>query len=254
MKSFLIIGNWKLNKTCKEAINYVESFKKSLRVKKVQCGLAVPFTALGALSDALKGSDILLGAQSVSDQSQGAYTGEVSAEMVKELGSSFTLIGHSERRHIYSESSKLIQEKVRRAIDEGLMPVLCLGETAQQREQHQTKQVLKDQLFSAIDGLTKDECKQIILAYEPVWAIGTGHAATAEHAQEIHKNIRDFLAEKWGEELSSLVKILYGGSVKNENILQFLSLNDINGALVGGASLNAESFADMVNLVEENET
>ncbi len=251
MKEFFIVGNWKLNKTISESTQFVKNLMPLLTQGTSRCGIAAPFTALESLVKESKGTDLLIGSQNVSDQKDGAYTGEISAEMIKDVGAGFALIGHSERRQFYHESDELLGKKIKRALMGGLIPILCIGESLEQKQANEVISVLENQLDKALGALNQDEMSSICIAYEPVWAIGTGHAATPADVQKTHKIIRDFLARKWGEKVCYHLKILYGGSVKPDNIRELLSQPDIDGALIGGASLEVESFAKMVNIARE---
>ena len=236
---FMIIGNWKMYKTPAEAAFFIEALKPKLAQSRAY--LAVPFPALVPACEAAKGSGIEIGAQNLSEHKEGAYTGEVSAGMIRASGASFTLIGHSERRQYYGESDDLVHAKLRRAILSGLKPILCIGETENEREQGKTEEVIKTQLKGALGKIEPDELKELIVAYEPVWAIGTGKSASAEMANEAHGVIKAFLKSYMLD-----VMVLYGGSVKPENAKELLAMEHIDGALVGGASLNIESFIQII--------
>jgi len=218
-----IIGNWKMHKTREDAKAFLESL--SIEGCQARVGLAVPYTAISAISG------IMVGAQNVSEYTHGAYTGEISAEMLVELGATFTLIGHSERRTIYGESDEVCRQKLERAKEAGLLPIFCVGESEREREEGKTDEVVKRQL----DGVSPEG---IVVAYEPVWAIGTGKTATPEIAETVHETIRSFLG-------SSDVSILYGGSVKPDNVAELMAQPNIDGALVGGASLDPETFSKL---------
>lgn len=251
MKNFLIIGNWKSNKTVSEALDFIKKLLPLIRPGHSRYGIAAPFTCLQSLAQEAKGTEILIGSQNISEQVGGAFTGEISTRMIKDVGATFSLIGHSERRLLYSESDELIKKKIKRSLLDGVRPILCIGETLEQRESGNVIKVLENQLFQALSDLNKDELHAVTIAYEPVWAIGTGRAATPETAQETHKILRDFLVRKWGEEVCYSLKILYGGSVTPENIKDLLKQPDIDGALVGGASLDEGLFAKIVNFARE---
>lgn len=251
MKEFLIIGNWKLHKTRAEASEFVKKLLPLIRPGQSRFGIAAPFTCIESVQQEAKGTELLVGAQNISEHESGAYTGEISTHMIKDVGATFSLIGHSERRLFYHENDEILKKKLKRALLDGIKPILCVGETLEQRESHQAIKVLEEQLSNALSDLDRDEMHSVSIAYEPVWAIGTGHAATPETAQETHKLLRDFLARKWGEEVCYHLKILYGGSVNPGNIRSLLEQPDIDGALIGGASLEAESFAEMVNYARE---
>jgi triosephosphate isomerase len=243
MKQFLIIGNWKMYKTAQEAQEFLAALLPLIEKSPVKVGLAVPFTALHAMQT----RSVWIGAQNMHDALEGAFTGEISARMLKEAGAGFVLLGHSERRQIFQESNAFIQKKAKRALQEGLIPVLCVGETEQERERGKTQEVLLKQLNECLADLSKEELQKCLLAYEPVWAIGTGKSATPEMAEEAHLICRNFISEKCGRDLAQNIPILYGGSVKPDNVRTLLKMPNINGALVGGASLTVSSFAELIN-------
>lgn len=236
----MIIGNWKMYKTGKEAAEFIRVLVSLIKDTSAQAFLAVPFTALEASVHAAAGSKVVIGAQNMHDAEEGAFTGEISATMLRSIGAQFVILGHSERRELFKESDAFINRKVKSALKMGLKPILCIGETAQQRESNHIAAVLQAQLKNSLDGLSENELKEVVVAYEPIWAIGTGKTATPEIAQETHRLIRHYLPKT--------IPILYGGSVKPENSVSLLAQPDINGALVGGASLNVESFAKIVTL------
>ncbi|MCP5491778.1 MAG: triose-phosphate isomerase [Chlamydiales bacterium] len=227
-KEPIIIGNWKMHKTPAEAVAFIEALN-------CKAHLAVPFPALQAASEAARGKDIEIGAQDLCEHSAGAFTGEVSGEMIRACGASFVLVGHSERRHIYGESDELINAKLKQAIKAGLMPVLCIGETLSERELNKTEEVLERQLTLGLEGVDAP----FIIAYEPVWAIGTGKSASAQMAEQAHVAIRRFLK-------NIKVPILYGGSVNPSNAKELLRQDNIDGALVGGASLDVKTFTSII--------
>lgn len=233
------IANWKMHKTCGETKSFIEQVQG-------EAYLAPPFTALATAVESAKGSQIHIGAQNLSDQASGAFTGEVSGEMLKDLGVSFVLIGHSERRTLYHESDEMISRKIHRALENGLMPVICIGESAAQRQAGQTHHVLETQLKGALSSFTTDHLASFVLAYEPVWAIGTGVSATPDMAQETHKEVRRIIGELFSEEAAMRLPILYGGSVKPENSAELMAEPDIDGALIGGASLVPDSYTQIV--------
>ncbi len=235
-----------MHKTVPEALKLVRELKEKVgKVSDREVLVCPPFTSLYPVGKELKGSSIKLGAQNMFYEEEGAYTGEISPVMLKDVGCSFVILGHSERRNIFKEDDELINKKVLSAVEHGLVPILCVGEKLKEREEGKTKEVVKRQVVNGLKGLRGD--KEFVIAYEPVWAIGTGKSATPEMAQEVHAFIREVLKELFGEETANKVRILYGGSVKPENAKGLLSMPDIDGALVGGASLKAESFAKIVN-------
>ncbi|HTL48459.1 MAG TPA: triose-phosphate isomerase [Verrucomicrobiae bacterium] len=252
MKTPFIAGNWKMFKTASEASTLVQTIKAGVS-KVADCDVVIcpPFTALGAVSPLLRDSNIELGGQNMHNEAEGAFTGEISPMMLKDLNCRYVILGHSERRQFFKETDELIREKVKTAIKYSLIPILCIGETLEEREARQYFEVVKRQFEEALKGLTGDEVSRIVLAYEPVWAIGTGHTATPEQAEQMHSYIRRLLNEKVGQEIGAKVPILYGGSVKPDNIGKLMSKPNVDGALVGGASLKAESFTQIIqNAVE----
>lgn len=223
---------------------------KSLVANANHCEVVIApvFTALKTVADRLEGSNVKVAAQNCStDQKQGARTGEVSAEMIKDAGASHIIVGHSERRQFYGETDETVNLKTRACLASGLTAIVCVGEKLDERESGTAETVVEAQISGALDGLTVSDMKRIIIAYEPVWAIGTGKTATPEQAQEMHAFIRRILNQRQGSETSEMIRILYGGSVKPDNIKNLMNQTDIDGALVGGASLEAKSFADIVN-------
>lgn len=243
----IIIGNWKMHKTAQQAVAFIRELSSLLAKKKgASVWLAVPFTAIVPAVKAAEGTDIVIGAQNMNEASHGAFTGEIAASMLKEAGAKFVLLGHSERRHLFHETNEKIGAKVGKALEEGLTPVLCVGETEKEREEGY-EEILKEQILEGFKLAAKTDAKKVLLAYEPVWAIGTGKTATPKMAEEAHKFCRGVLAEHFGKRNSSLVPVLYGGSVKPDNIGSLLKEKDINGALVGGASLEAKTFSQIVN-------
>jgi triosephosphate isomerase len=237
-----------MHKTVQEAVELVRELKELVSdVKDRDILVCPPFTALYAVSRELEGSNIALGAQNMFYEEKGAFTGEISPLMVKDVGCSYVILGHSERRHIFSETDELINKKVLSAVNHGLIPILCVGETLQEREEDKTKEVIERQVKEGLKGL--NETSEFVIAYEPVWAIGTGKTATPELAEEVHSFIREILAEMFGKEKADSIRILYGGSVKPENAAGLMSQPNIDGSLVGGASLKAESFAKIVKSI-----
>ena len=249
-RSLIIIGNWKMHKTLQEAEQFVRDFLKKVPSCQIEVGLAVPFTALAALSRLTK-SFLKIGAQDISQHNEGAYTGEISGAMLRDAGASFTLVGHSERRRYHQEGAKVIAHKVRAALSQGLRVVLCVGETEQEHFLGETEKVLEEQLLQGLKEIKEEEVSSLVIAYEPVWAIGTGRAATPEEAQQAHSFCRSVIEKKYGKGAAMRLSILYGGSVSGKNIQELLKKPDIDGALVGGASLDVESFVTIVNLSGE---
>lgn len=243
----LIAGNWKMYKTVSEAVDYIQALRPLVANSQAKIYLAVPYTAIHAAAEAAKESSIVIGAQNMNDASEGAFTGEISGKMLADAGAKFVILGHSERRQIFGETSAYINRKVKRALQDGLQPVVCVGESAEQRASKATEVVVKGQLLESLEGLTAEQLQHIVLAYEPVWAIGTGVTATPEEAQQMHHFCRATVTEKWGQEAADKILILYGGSVKRENAAAILQESDIDGLLVGGASLKPEVFQQIVN-------
>jgi triosephosphate isomerase len=249
MRRPLIAGNWKMYKLHSEAVNTALELKPLVsNANHCDVVIAPVFTALKAIADRLEGSNIKVAAQNCSTEVNfGAHTGEVSAAMIREVGCRYVIIGHSERRQNYGETDDGVNRKARAALSAGLFGIVCVGETLGEREAGSAENVVKTQLRKGLDGLTPADMERIIIAYEPVWAIGTGKTATPEQAQEMHGVIRQTVGDIHGAEVGSRLRILYGGSVKPDNIQELMSQSDVDGALVGGASLDAESFAKIVN-------
>ena len=247
MRKIIIAGNWKLNKTSLEAIDLVNALKRELvDITAVDVVVCPPFTALSEVNDVLTDSNIELGAQNLYWDDAGAFTGEVSAPMLKDIGVKYVIIGHSERRQFFGETNETVNKRLKAALKHKLIPIVCVGENLQEREANKTFDVVRNHIEGSLAGLSKDEIKGLVIAYEPVWAIGTGKTATTQQAQEVHKYIRGLLEKMAGFEAAQAVRIQYGGSVKPENTAELISQEDIDGALVGGASLKADSFAAIV--------
>ena len=249
-RKVLIAGNWKMNLTVIESIRLVQAVADGISGDiGVDVLVAPPFTHLSEVHRALRGKPILLGAQNIYWESSGAYTGEVSAQMVKEVGCSHVILGHSERRCDFGETDDTVNLKIQAAMTEGLIPIVCIGETLEEREEGRAFDVIRNQLAGSLRQFRqeKDLPLDLILAYEPVWAIGTGKTASPEQAQEIHQYIRQWLQENFGDDTGSVIRVLYGGSVKGKNAKELLSQPDIDGALVGGASLKADSFLPIIH-------
>lgn len=246
-RKLVIAGNWKMNKTGAEALRLVNDLKRELaNVKEADLVVCPPFTALESVSKAILDSNVRLGAQNLSEHNSGAYTGEICAGMLKEFSVRYVIIGHSERRQYQKESDALISKKAQTAHAASLKPIVCVGETLAEREGGQTQRVLETQVRGSLAGITPAQMEETILAYEPVWAIGTGKTATTEQAQETHAFIRSVLGSLFDANVARHVRIQYGGSVKPSNARELMSQPDVDGALVGGASLEARSFADIV--------
>ena len=249
MRTPIIAGNWKLNKTISEAVALTTALKALVtEVSDVGIIVAPPFTALAAVNDVIADSNIHLAAQDVYSEDTGAFTGEVSAPMLKDVGCNYVIIGHSERRQYFGETNESVNQKVKAALAHNLKPIICVGEQLEEREAGQTEAVIKDHVTGGIIGLSAAELLSCVIAYEPVWAIGTGKTATPDQAQEVHNFIRGLLVDAYSAEVASQICIQYGGSVKPENASELMTQPDVDGALVGGASLEAESFAQIVKM------
>jgi triosephosphate isomerase (TIM) len=242
----ILAANWKMHKTVGEAVSFVEAFLPRVAgVDDADLVIAPPFTALAAVGRALANSGVSLAAQNVHDREQGAFTGEVSAGMLADLGCAYAIVGHSERRHLFGEDDAFVARKAAVLLACGIRPIVCVGETLEEREAGRTFEVVGSQLAGSLAGVASDRAADTVIAYEPVWAIGTGRTATSELAQEVHAFVRGRLHEHFGASAQA-VRIQYGGSVKPENAAELLAQRDIDGALVGGASLDADSFARIV--------
>lgn len=247
MRTPFICGNWKMYKTVAEAVAFINEAKGLVGgVKDVEIGIGAPATALKSLADAAKGSNIKIGGENCHWEKEGAFTGEIAPGMLVEAGCSFVIIGHSERRQYFGETNETCNKKVKAALANGLDVILCCGETLDEREGGKTSAVVMDHVRGGLEGLTAAEMKKIVIAYEPVWAIGTGKTATPEQAQEVHAVIRKLLADMFGGDVADATRIQYGGSVKPENVKEIMSQPDVDGALVGGASLKPDSFSKLV--------
>lgn len=246
-RKLVIAGNWKMNKTVAEALALVQGLKRELKdVKEVDIIVCPPFTALDAVSKELLDSNIRLGAQNMSENNFGAFTGETAAGMLKEFSVRYVILGHSERRQFQKESDELISKKAQAAHAAALKPIVCVGETLDERESGKTEKVIETQVRGSLGGLSKEQMEETIVAYEPVWAIGTGKTATSAQAQEVHAFIRKLLGSMFDETTAKRVRIQYGGSVKPANARELMEQADVDGALVGGASLDIRSFADII--------
>jgi triosephosphate isomerase (TIM) len=246
-RKLIIAGNWKMNKTVAEALDLVNGLKRELAsVKEVDIVVCPPFTALSEVSKAILDSNIRIGAQNMSENGDGAFTGEIAAGMLKEFSVRNVILGHSERRQYQKETDALIAKKALAAHAAALKPIVCIGETLEERKGGRMEKVLATQVRGSLAGLSPDQMEETVLAYEPVWAIGTGQTATTAQAQEAHAFIRGLLVSMFGEAVAKRVRIQYGGSVKPGNARELMSQNDVDGALVGGASLEVRSFADIV--------
>jgi len=251
MRKNIIAGNWKMNKDLSEAIHLVSELKSELDGKSLNAEVIVapPFVALEAINSLIKNSVFKLAAQNMHAYTSGALTGEISAAMLKSVGCDYVILGHSERRTIFGETDLVINEKVKQAFNNNLIPILCCGESLEERESGITFKIVESQIKAGLNGLSNDQIENIIIAYEPIWAIGTGKTASPEEAQEVHNSIRKLLAVLTNENIAENITIQYGGSVKPDNARELLSKPDIDGALVGGACLSAESFGGIITSV-----
>jgi len=247
MRKPIIAGNWKLNKTIKEAIEFATLLKRNIRdTQSVDIVVCPVYTALSEVSEALRDTEFRVGGQDLYWEEKGAFTGEVSAGLLKDAGASYVIVGHSERRQFFYETHVSVNRKTKAALNAGLTPIVCVGETLAEREKELTHKVLEEQLAGALAGFSAAHADQMVLAYEPVWAIGTGKVATSAQAQEAHAFIRGWLKNHFGTDTSKGLRIQYGGSVKPDNISDLMREEDIDGALVGGASLDAQGFTDII--------
>ena len=246
MRKPIIAGNWKMHKTIAEALEFVNDVKDSVNNDKVEAVICAPFTLLKDLKQATNGTNIKIGAQNMHFEEKGAFTGEISPLMLKELDMDYVVIGHSERRQYFNETDETVNKKVLKALEVGIDPILCVGETLEEREAGNTKDVCKVQVEKALENVSKEDLAKVVIAYEPVWAIGTGKTATSEDANDVIAYIREVVANLYGE-LANEVRIQYGGSVKPSNVAEIMNQSDIDGALVGGASLEANDYVELVN-------
>jgi triosephosphate isomerase len=247
MRRIIIAGNWKMNKTRSEAIDLANAIKRGVYdIEDIEIALCPPFTSLGDVREIITGSVLKLGAQDCYWEREGAFTGEVSAPMLKDAGCEYVIIGHSERRQFFGETNETVNKKARAVLKEGLKPIVCVGEKLEERTAGRTFDVVKDHVLNSLAGFSKDDMLRTVIAYEPVWAIGTGVNATKEQAQEVHAYIRGLLKQAFGADIAKAVRIQYGGSVKPENIKELVSQEDVDGALVGGASLKSDSFVAII--------
>tara|TARA_B100001123_G_scaffold429266_1_gene547501 strand:- start:565 stop:1347 length:783 start_codon:yes stop_codon:yes gene_type:complete len=247
-RKYIIAGNWKMNKTSGESVELADAVIKEIGDQaSVDVVLCPPFTSIAAVSSVVEGSPVKLGAQNIHPASSGAYTGEVSAEMLRYFYPTYVILGHSERRKYFNETDAFINEKVLAAFAGNLKPILCVGETLEERESGKTLEVVDTQIRGCLVDVSEKDAENLVVAYEPVWAIGTGKTATPQIAQEVHDSIRHILSDLFGQEAAQRIRIQYGGSMKPDNARDLLSQTDIDGGLIGGAALNAKSFTDIVN-------
>ena len=238
-----------MNMDIKSAVSFIKNFKNHIKdTKDTEIVICAPFTLLYELKKLLNSSNIMLGAQNMHFEKEGAFTGEVSALMLKDIGCEYVILGHSERRQYFNETDELINKKIKTALKNNLKPILCIGETLEQRDNNKTIKIIENQLTSCLNNINENEMKNIVIAYEPIWAIGTGKNATAQQAEEIHKFIRELLTNVYNENISQKTRIIYGGSMKPDNAKELLSMPNINGGLVGKASLDAKNFGEICEL------
>ncbi len=247
MRKPFIAGNWKMHKNNAEAKAYVEAFKQLVNDSDVEVGLCVPYTQLETVKEAVLGTRIKVCSQNIHFEENGAYTGEISPGMLAEIGVDYTVIGHSERREYYNETDETVNKKIITAFAHKILPILCVGETLEQNESGKTKEVVKAQIEKALKDVSAENTRKIVVAYEPIWAIGTGLTATPEQANDTIAYIREEIKNLYNDEVSEAVRIQYGGSVKPNNASDIMNQEDIDGALVGGASLKPEDFIEIVN-------
>ena len=252
MRKKIVAGNWKMNETLQEGVALAKEINDSLKAEKPNCDVVIctPFIHLASVAQVLDAEGVALGAENCADKEKGAYTGEVSAAMVKSTGAQYVILGHSERRQYYGETAEILKEKVQLALANGLKVIFCCGETLEEREAEKQNEVVKAELEGSVFHLSAEEWKNIVLAYEPIWAIGTGKSATQDDAQKMCKAVRDVVAADFGQEVADKVRVQYGGSVKPENVASYMACPDVDGALVGGASLEAESFLALLDFVK----
>ncbi|MCP2519886.1 triose-phosphate isomerase [Candidatus Aminicenantes bacterium AC-335-B20] len=246
MRKPFIAGNWKMNKTVSEAVELVAKLKEIVKDERGEIVVIPPFTALFEVKKIISGSRIELGAQNLYWKEKGAFTGEISPLMLKDIGCKYVIVGHSERRQHFNETDEIVNLKIKAALENSLIPIFCIGEKLEQRDKGETLNVIERQFEGGLSGIDESKARKIVIAYEPVWAIGTGRTATPEQAQEVHSFIRTKLRKKYGNEIANCAIILYGGSVKPENAHSLIKQKDIDGVLVGGASLEAESFGKII--------
>lgn len=249
MAKKIVAGNWKMNKNLQEGIELAKGLNEALAADKPNCDVIIctPFIHLAKVSEIIDHKVIGIGAENCADKASGAYTGEVSAEMVKSTGAEYVILGHSERREYYNETPEILKEKVELALANGLKVIFCIGESLAQREANEQNAVVKAELEGSVFHLSAEQFKNIVIAYEPIWAIGTGKTATAEQAEEIHAYIRSVVAEKYGKEIADETSILYGGSCKASNAPELFAKPDIDGGLIGGASLKVADFKGIID-------
>ena len=249
MRKNIVAGNWKMNMNLQDGIALAKELNDTLTAEKPNCGVVIctPFIHLASIAQFLNQDVVALGAENCADKVKGAYTGEVSAEMVKSTGAQYVIIGHSERRGYYNETPEILREKVLLALENGLQVIFCIGESLEEREANKQNEVVKAELEGSVFNLSEEDFRKVIIAYEPIWAIGTGKTATSDQAEEIHAYIRSIIAERYGKEVAEDTTILYGGSCKASNAPELFAKPDIDGGLIGGASLKAADFKGIID-------
>ncbi|MDO4710860.1 MAG: triose-phosphate isomerase [Peptostreptococcaceae bacterium] len=247
MRKPIIAGNWKMYKTIREAKEFAEKITAANLDPQVEAIICAPYTAIRELVTSLDSTSVGVGAQNFHYEDKGAFTGEISASMLLEIGARYVIIGHSERRQYFNETDETVNLKTKKALEAGLVPIVCVGESLAQREHDETESVIKVQVEKALKDISKEDISKVVIAYEPIWAIGTGKTATSEQANEVCRSIRTTIADLFGKEQSEKIRIQYGGSVKTSNIKEIMAQPDIDGALIGGAALVAEDFVQLVN-------
>ncbi|MBN2259788.1 MAG: triose-phosphate isomerase [Clostridiales bacterium] len=247
MRKPIIAGNWKMNKTIDEGLAFIDDIKARVKDTDVEVMLFVPYTLLKTMKDYTKGSNIIIGSQNVYFEDQGAFTGEISPLMLKDVGIKHTLVGHSERRQYFNETDEIVNKKILKAIEHEIDVIVCVGEKLEEREAHREAEVVRTQIAGAFKNVEADVLNRIVVAYEPIWAIGTGKTASSKDANDMIAFIRSEIEKLYNEDISEEMRILYGGSVNPSNIEDLMNQDDIDGGLVGGASLKADQFVDLVN-------
>ncbi|HLR34322.1 MAG TPA: triose-phosphate isomerase [Tissierellales bacterium] len=247
MRTPMIAGNWKMNKTLDEALELVKDIKNEERDKDVEAVLCIPYVNLTEVKKLIEDTDIKLGAQNVHWEDSGAYTGEISPLMLKNIGVEYVIIGHSERRQYFNETDEIVNKKVKAVLNHGLKPILCVGETLAEREKGIEEDIVGEQIKNALEGISEEDASNIVIAYEPIWAIGTGKTASSKDANTMLGFIRNILGDIYNKDLKNNIRILYGGSVKPANIKELMAEDEIDGALVGGASLKKDDFLSLIN-------
>lgn len=247
MRKPIIAGNWKMNNTIKEGLNLVKEIKSTSLSNDVEAVVCVPYILLESVKNSIKDTNIKLGAQNMHWEDSGAYTGEISPLMLKEIGIDYCILGHSERREYFNETDDTVNKKLKSALAHGIKPIVCVGETLEEREENKAETKVKNQVVRGFEGIKVDEIKDVVIAYEPIWAIGTGRTASSDDANAMCAFIRETIGVLYGQDAKEIIRIQYGGSVKPGNIRELMGKSDIDGALVGGASLKADDFIKLVN-------